>query len=149
MREKLPATVLSGCLGAGKTTRPPPILHNAEDRRIAVIVNDTAEVNIDASLVEEQSDLVQTEESLVDSHTFPSTDLPSDRGQETGPDDERTRVDLLVDQVARPARRSGGRAVAGGTGARPASGRLLVGGASRASMAGRFTAAGAHPRPLG
>ncbi len=63
---QLPVTVISGFLGAGKTSLLNHVLHNRAGKRVAVIVNDMSEVNIDAQLVAAETALSRTEEKLVE-----------------------------------------------------------------------------------
>lgn len=64
--QKLPVTVLSGFLGAGKTSVLNHVLHNREGLRVAIIVNDMSEINIDSKLVESQAALNRVDEKLVE-----------------------------------------------------------------------------------
>ena len=65
-RSRLPVTVLSGFLGAGKTTVLNHVLNNRQSRKVAVIVNDMSEINIDSAVVRNEVSLNRSEEKLVE-----------------------------------------------------------------------------------
>lgn len=65
-KHRIPVTVLSGYLGAGKTTILNHVLNNRQGLKVAVIVNDMSEINIDADLVGRETNLSRTEEKLVE-----------------------------------------------------------------------------------
>ena len=64
--QKLPVTVLSGFLGAGKTTVLSHILNNRENKKVAVIVNDMSEINIDSEIIKNEVSLNRSEEKLIE-----------------------------------------------------------------------------------
>ncbi len=95
--ERLPVTVLSGFLGAGKTTVLSHILNNRDQKKVAVIVNDMSEINIDSSIVENEVSLNRSEEKLVEmSNGCICCTLREDLLQEVGNLASEGRFDYLV-----------------------------------------------------